>query len=140
MPPVESLICKSDEIWIRRRKTSMILIVGATGKVGGAITRQLLRQGHSVRILVRPNSSYQPLVEAGAQPIPGDLKDRASLDAACQGIDTIVTSATSLERGGDDNPQTVELEGNRNLIDAAKAAGVNHFIFISTLGVDPNSP
>src|SRR2546430_2638887 len=107
----------------------MILVVGATGNVGSAITSQLLQQGRSVRILVRPKSRYQPLVEAGAQAVFGDLKDRASLDVACQGIDTIITSATSLERGGEDNPQTVELEGNRNLIDAAKAAGVNHFIF-----------
>src|SRR5438128_1605158 len=108
---------------------NMILVVGATGKVGGTITRQLLKQGHSVRILVRPKSHYQPLVESGAQTVFGDLKDPASLYAACQGIDSVITSATSLERGGDDNPQTVENEGNRSLIDAAKAAGVKHFIF-----------
>ncbi len=118
----------------------MILVVGATGNLGGAVTRMLLAQGQPVRILVRPQSDYQPLAEAGAQVVLGDLKQRSSLDAACQGADTVVTTANSAARGGEDNPQTVDLEGNRNLIDAAKAAGVKQFIFVSVLTADPNSP
>lgn len=118
----------------------MILICGATGDLGGAITRMLLAQGKQVRALVRPPSNYQPLAEAGAELVFGDLKDRASLDAACQGIDTVLTTANSARRGGDDNPQTVDLQGNRNLIEAAKAAGVKHFVFVSALIADANSP
>ena len=64
----------------------MILILGSTGTLGGIITRRLLAEGKPVRILVRPGSNYQPLVDLGAQPVIGDLKDRASLDAACQGV------------------------------------------------------
>ena len=118
----------------------MILVAGATGQLGGIITRRLLAQGQPVRILVRPQSSFQPLVEAGGQPVFGDLKDRASLDPACEGIETLITTANSARRGGEDNVQTVDLEGNRNLIDAAKAAGVKQFIFTSALGADINSP
>jgi len=118
----------------------MILVVGSTGVLGGMITRRLLAEGRPVRILVRPGSPYQPLVDAGAQPVIGDLKDRQSLDAACQGIDTLITTANSALRGGDDNPTTVEDQGNRSLIDAAKTAGVNHFIFVSVFGADPNAP
>jgi uncharacterized protein YbjT (DUF2867 family) len=70
----------------------------------------------------------------------GDLKERASLDPACQGADVVITTANSAQRGGADNPQTVDLEGNRNLIDAAKAAGVKQFIFTSAGVADPNSP
>ncbi len=118
----------------------MILVAGATGQLGGIITRRLLAQGQPVRILVRPQSSFQPLVEAGGQPVFGDLKDRASLDPACKGIETLITTANSARRGGEDNVQTVDLAGNRNLIDAAKAAGVKQFIFTSALGADINSP
>jgi uncharacterized protein YbjT (DUF2867 family) len=118
----------------------MILICGATGDLGGGITRILLAQGRQVRALVRPASSYQPLAEAGAELVFGDLKDRASLDAACRGVETVLTTANSAQRGGEDNPQTVDLEGNRNLIEAAKAAGVKHFIFVSALIADPSSP
>jgi NADH dehydrogenase len=91
-------------------------------------------------VLVRPGSTYQPLVDAGAQAVFGDLKDRASLEPACADMETVITTANSAQRGGSDNPQTVDLEGNRNLIDAARAAGVQQFIFTSALGVDPNSP
>lgn len=118
----------------------MILVAGATGSLGGAITYTLLSGAKPVRILVRPNSAYQSLVEAGAQPVFGDLKDRASLEAACQGIETVITTANSVLRGGEDNTQTVDLEGNRNLIDAARSAGVKHYIFVSALGADANSP
>ncbi len=118
----------------------MILVVGATGNLGGAVTRMLLAQGQPIRILARSQSNYQPLAEAGAQVVLGDLKQRGSLDAACQGADTVITTANSAARGGEDTVQTVDLEGNRNLIDAAKAAGIRQFIFVSVLGADPNSP
>ncbi len=118
----------------------MILVVGATGNLGGRVARMLLAHGQPVRILVRPQSNYQPLADAGAQVVLGDLKERSSLDVACEGVDTVITTANSAARGGEDNPQTVDLEGNRHLIDAAKAAGVNQFIFVSALTADPNSP
>jgi NADH dehydrogenase len=100
----------------------------------------LLAQGQPVRILVRPQTDYQPLADAGAQVVLGDLKERSSLDAACEGVDTVITTANSAARGGEDTVQAVDLEGNRHLIDAAKAAGVNQFIFVSALTADPNSP
>lgn len=125
----------------------MILIVGSTGSLGGAIAQVLLARGEAVRILVRHDvagatggGQAQPLVAAGAEPVRGDMKDRGSLDRACAGVDTIVTTANSALRGGDDNTQTVDIEGNRNLIDAARQAGVAHFIFVSANGADPDSP
>jgi uncharacterized protein YbjT (DUF2867 family) len=130
----------------------MILVVGATGIVGGMVTRRLLEQGKDVRILVRTNSpseqlaqegratSAELLIEAGAQPVYGDLRDRASLDAALEGIETVISTANSAGRGGEDNPQSVDLEGNRKLIRAAREAGVGHFIFVSLLGADPTHP
>jgi uncharacterized protein YbjT (DUF2867 family) len=130
----------------------MILVVGATGVVGGMIARGLLEKDKDVRVLVRRDSpssqlvqqglatSAEELIEAGAQPVHGDLRDRASLDAAVDGVQTLITTANSAMRGGADNPQSVDLQGNRNLIEAARAAGVEHFIFVSLLGADLNNP
>ncbi len=123
----------------------MNLIVGSTGSLGSAITHGLLARGEAVRILTRQDvpddgSPLQQLVAAGAQPVRGDLKDRASLDRACAGVHTVITTANSALRGGDDNTQTVDIDGNRNLIDAASQAGVAHFIFVSANGADPDSP
>ena len=118
----------------------MILVVGSTGLVGGMITRGLLEQDADVRILVRRGSDFGPLVDAGADPVLGDLKDPASLRAACAGIDVVVTTASAGERGGADDPQTVDLQGNRNLIDAARDAGVRQFIYVSALHASADSP
>lgn len=118
----------------------MILVVGATGQLGSLITRRLLTRGQPVRILTRAHSAFQPLEQAGAQPVFGDLKERTSLDAACAGIDVVITTANAVLRDGADNLQTVDTEGNRNLIDAARAAGVKQFIFVSALGVALESP
>ncbi len=130
----------------------MILIVGATGLLGGMITRQLLAQGKTVRILVRQNSpsvalapqgmatAAQALIDAGAQPVDGDLKERASLAAACVGIDTVITTANAAMRSGEDTFDSVDLQGTKSLIDVAKAAGVRHFIYTSAFGSAPNHP
>jgi FlaA1/EpsC-like NDP-sugar epimerase len=105
----------------RKRRTTIILVVGATGVVGGMVTRGLLEEGKDVRILVRRGSpssqlvqrglstSAESLIESGAQPVHGDLRDRASLDTALEGIDTVLSTANSAARGGVDNPQSVDL-------------------------------
>jgi uncharacterized protein YbjT (DUF2867 family) len=118
----------------------MILVAGATGALGGQVAQALLAQGHDVRVLVREGSDYDALVRAGAQPVIGDLKDPASLARACAGVDTVLTTANSAQRGGADNAESVEQNGNRALIDAAAAAGVGHFIFTSALGAAEDSP
>lgn len=117
------------------------LMVGATGQLGGLIARRLLQQDTGpVRVLVRPSSGYQALIDAGAEPAFGDLKDGVSLHRACADVQTVITTANSAQRGGPDTPETVDLHGNRNLIEAARSAGVRQFIFTSALGADPNSP
>lgn len=118
----------------------MILVVGATGSLGGAITRKLLADGKDVRILVRSKSSYDDLVHAGAEAVIGDLKDPASLRAACSGVDAVVTTATAVGRGGEDTIDSVDLTGNGSLIGAADAEHVGHFVLTSVLGASPESP
>ena len=118
----------------------MILVVGATGMLGGAILRRLLQRGAEVRALVRDPSAEGPHKAAGVECISGDLKDPASLLQACRDVSTVITTANSAARGGDDTVETVDLQGNRNLIEAASRSGVQHFIFVSAQGEDPNSP
>src|SRR3712207_7230342 len=95
----------------------MILVVGATGVVGGMIARRLLDEGKEVRVLVRRDSpssqlvqhglatSAEELIEAGAQPGHGGPRDRASLGAPGEGVETGITTAHSAPRGGTGNPR-----------------------------------
>jgi len=118
----------------------MILVVGATGNLGGLVTRQLLAQGRPVRALVRGDGDAESLRRAGATLARGDLKDRASLTAAVEGAEVVVTTANSAHRGGADTIESVDRAGNANLIDASRAAGVRQFVFVSALGASPESP
>ncbi|HUE87542.1 MAG TPA: SDR family oxidoreductase [Vicinamibacterales bacterium] len=130
----------------------MILVVGATGRLGGEITQRLLARGDRVRVLVRKDSpaeqlaqqglatSPERLIAAGADPVYGDMKDKPSLDEACRNVDVVITTANSAMRGGPDNAQSVDLDGNHDLIDAARRAGVRQFIFVSATLADPTSP
>jgi uncharacterized protein YbjT (DUF2867 family) len=113
----------------------MILVVGATGQLGGAITRRLLSAGASVRILARPTSVYQALEAAGAEVVLGDLKAPESLVAACLGVDHVVTTANAASRGGDDTVEAVDRQGTADLIAAAAAARVRQFVYLSAYGM-----
>jgi len=118
----------------------MILVVGATGQLGGTIAHMLLERERPVRVLVRPGSDYSEVAAAGAEAVTGDLKDPASLVAACQGVDAVITTANATARSGDDTIESVDRVGNRSLVDAAAAAGVGRFVFISALGASPDHP
>ena len=118
----------------------MILVVGGTGLLGGKIAQRLLAKGQKVRALVRPQSDGRELEAAGAELVTGDMKDPASLDSACRGVSVVVTSANSVQRGGADTVESVDLTGNINLIDAAARASVEQFVFVSVAAVDAASP
>jgi len=116
------------------------LVVGGTGTLGGMIVRRLLGHRNELSMLVRPGSAAEALIQAGARPVPGDLKDHRSLHGACAGVDVVVTTASSALRGGADTVESVDLVGNRNLIDAARAQAVRQFVFVSALGASSQSP
>lgn len=118
----------------------MILIAGATGYLGGMITRGLLEHGYPVRVIIRRNSDASKLTSLGAEAANADLKDPDSLGKACRGIDTVITTANSAHRAPPDTSESVDLDGNRNLINAAREAGVRQFIFVSAYGADVSHP
>lgn len=113
----------------------MNLVVGATGVLGGEICSRLARAGRPVRALVRKSSSSEKVEALASQGIElawGDLTDRASLDAACRGVRTVYSTATAIQSREEGNTlDRVDREGQANLVDAAKAAGVERFVFIS---------
>ncbi|HUR33480.1 MAG TPA: NmrA family NAD(P)-binding protein [Vicinamibacterales bacterium] len=118
----------------------MVLIVGATGQLGSRIARELLSRRVAVRALCRPSSGAGALRRMGAEIAIGDLRDAGSLAAACVGADTVITTATSARRGGEDTIAGVDVAGTRALVDAARAAGVGHFVYTSVYSAAAGSP
>jgi uncharacterized protein YbjT (DUF2867 family) len=113
-----------------------VLMVGSTGDLGGRAVRALLARGKTVRALVRPGSDVSGLPKEGVRVVRGDMMDPASLGPAMDGVSAVVSTAIGYSgRRPTDSLQT-DTEGNRNLVDAAKRAGVPRFVFQSILACD----
>lgn len=108
----------------------MFLVTGATGGLGRRIVRVLRQQGRPVRAFVRLTSRYSELENRGAEIFIGDLRQERDIEKACRGVRYIISA-----HGGSD-AQALDYRANIDLIDQAKAVGVEHFVFISVLGSD----
>jgi uncharacterized protein YbjT (DUF2867 family) len=118
----------------------MILVVGASGRLGGLVARQLLLEGKQIRAMSRTPSSLSELTAMGTDTVIGDLRDPQSLAIACQGIDALFTATHAFNGSSSNSPRAVDDIGNRNLIDAARTAHVRHVVFTSILGARPDHP
>jgi uncharacterized protein YbjT (DUF2867 family) len=113
----------------------MVLVVGATGLVGGEVCQRLMRRGEPVKALVRATSAkekIEALRSAGVELCVGDLKDPQSIVAACRGVNAVISTASStLTRQPGDSIESVDAAGQLNLVNAAKGANVGRFLFVS---------
>jgi uncharacterized protein YbjT (DUF2867 family) len=113
----------------------MILVVGATGLLGSRICERLRAEGQPVRALVRRTSNPEKVNAVrsfGCELATGDLKDPAQIRTACQGISAVISTASStLSRQPGDSIESVDLQGQLALVNAAKSAGVRRFVFVS---------
>jgi len=116
--------------------TKTVLVIGATGNQGGAVTQALLEQGHQVIAYVRNASSAkaQVLITQGVQLIQGDLDNTPVLTAAMQKVDTVFAVTTPFEKGSGGEAQM-----GFNIADAAKAAQVEHIVFSSVGDADQDT-
>lgn len=109
-----------------------VLVTGASGFIGQPLVRRLLDDGHHVRALVRRTpgaGSANPRLEYAT----GDMTDHGSLDRAAQGMDAIVHLACATGVADEAIVRTVNVDGTRALLDAAKRHGVRRFVFVSTI-------
>ncbi len=112
------------------------LVTGATGFVGSHIAERLLQEGEEVVALVRKTSNTAFLSGIGAKFAYGDINDLESVKTAMRGIDVVYHSAALADEWiSKKEAYRVNVEGTRNLLDAAKEAKVKRFVFISSLAV-----
>jgi uncharacterized protein YbjT (DUF2867 family) len=109
-----------------------ILVVGATGQLGTAVVDRLRAAGQRVRALVRPASPRQ-FASEGVELAFGDLRELESLVAACQGMETVVSTANAVVPRDKGTFGEVEDTGYDNLLDACRAENVKRIVFMSVV-------
>ena len=117
-------------------KDNLVLVTGATGRQGGAVVRYMLSKGWKLRALTRNVDSYpaKELARVGVEVLQGDLEDPASLDRASRGVYGVYSVQDFWSVGA-----RREVMQGKNLADAAKKAGVQHFVYSSVGGAERNT-
>jgi dihydroflavonol-4-reductase len=119
------------------------LVTGATGFVGAAVARALDAAGWQVRVLVRGGSNRSNLQQLEADVVEGDLADAAALERALHGCAGLFHVAADYRLGARDPAPLyrTNVEGTRNILNAARAAGVPRIVYtssVATIGIPPD--
>ena len=117
---------------------SRVLVVGATGQLGGVIVRKLMAAGTPVRALARNREKlarFEPTAEIAAV----DLRDVPKLTEACRGVDQIVATANNNMGKGPTSPTKIDLSAYQNLCAAARNTGVRRLVYVSYRGVSQDA-
>ncbi len=111
------------------------LVAGATGQTGRQIVTQLLKQGMTVRALVRDPAKAAAELPADIEIIVGDVLEPGSFRDALTDAQVLISATGAAPSFDPTGPYKVDYEGTKNLIDAAKMLGVDQFVMVSSLCV-----
>jgi dihydroflavonol-4-reductase len=113
----------------------MILVTGATGHIGNVLIRKLVEKGEKVRALIWRGEDTTPLQGLDVQPVEGDVLDPESLKAALKGVEKVfhLAGIISIMPGTNLLVRRVNLEGTRNMLAAARLAGVKRLVYTSSI-------
>jgi nucleoside-diphosphate-sugar epimerase len=114
-----------------------VLVTGAAGFAARHLCDRLTREGYQVRGLIRDAGCCAELRQRGVEPVIGDIRDRDSLQQAVEGVNTVYHIAASYRRGNVSRKEMwdINVQGTRNVLDAAVKAGVRRLVHCSTVGV-----
>src|SRR5215218_11470692 len=113
-----------------------VVVAGGHGRVGLLLLRLLADGGHRARGLIRNPEHEAELRELGAEPVLCDLEALDDISACCEGADAVVFAAGAGPGSGAERKRTVDYGGAVKLIDACRAAGVDRYVIVSSIGAD----
>jgi nucleoside-diphosphate-sugar epimerase len=108
-------------------------VTGGSGFIGGRLIKRLVADGWRVRALARSDGAAKKVSALGAEPVRGDLEDRDAMRAGAAGADLVFHAAAHLGEWGDrEEFERINVGGTRNVLQAARAAGVRRFVHVGT--------
>jgi NADH dehydrogenase len=116
----------------------MILVAGGTGRLGGLVVAGLRQRGFEVRVLTRDRRRAAHLEDLDVDIVQGDVRERRGLAEAVGDATCVVSAIHGFAGPGRVSPQSVDLEGNANLVGAAVTAGAD-VVLVSVVGASPTS-
>ncbi len=118
-----------------------VLVIGATGQLGGAVARRLLETGHRVRVLGRNTEKLAALEALGADVVAGDLLDETRVLHACANVDQVFTTANNVMGAGASSPNRIDVRAYKNICHAVREQGARRIVHVSAQGIgDATSP
>lgn len=117
----------------------MILVAGGTGRLGSLVANRLVEDGHPVRVLSRGLAPHPGALVPGVERLRGDVRAPAALREAMADVDVAVSCVQGFVGPGGVTPETVDKEGNQNLVDAAKRQGAD-IVMVSVAGASRDHP
>lgn len=113
----------------------MNLVTGATGHIGNVLVRELIKRGEKVRALVLPDEDLTPISDLNVEIVYGNVLDKESLAKAYENIQFVfhLAGIISVSSGTDMFVHEVNVEGTRNMTEAAMKAGVSRFVYTSSI-------
>jgi len=113
----------------------MNLVTGATGHIGNVLVRELVKRGEKVRALVLPGEDLLPIKDLDVEICYGNVLDRESLHAAFDGVSCVfhLAGIISISSNEDEMVRNVNVEGTRNMVEAAMQHDVQRFIYTSSI-------
>jgi len=118
----------------------MILVTGGTGFVGREVVRELHALGYPVRLLVRdPRKAHDLVRQYGCEVVRGDVLKPETLDTSMQDVDAVIHLVGIIAETPKVSYEQAHVQGTRNVVLAAMAAGVKRFIHMSALGTRPGA-
>jgi uncharacterized protein YbjT (DUF2867 family) len=116
----------------------VILVAGGSGRLGSIVVGRLRDRDLPVRVLARDVGRARHLGD-DVDIAPGDVRDRASIERAMEGVVTVVSAVQGFAGPGRVTPASVDRDGNANLTDAARAVGAD-VVLMSVVGASPDNP
>ena len=113
-----------------------VLVTGGSGVVGQAAIREILGEGHTVRLLSQDAAEAAKQWPSGVEPWPASITDHMALRGCAEGCELVLHAAESTDEWGSMTYEVVNVDGTRGIVREAERCNVGRFIYLSSLGAE----